>query len=144
MSKAMDCALRLLARREHGAKELADKLAQKGYSKAEIDEAIVRCQSLGLQSDVRFVESVCSIRIRQGCGPLKIIQELQAKQIARELIDEVLEQERDNWLKLAQAVWEKKFKSQEVLSYSELQKGQRFLSYRGFPAEIIAKLVKES
>ncbi|WED43735.1 recombination regulator RecX [Legionella cardiaca] len=144
MTKAFDCALRLLARREHGARELRDKLAQKGYSHTEINEAIVKCQSLGLQSDVRFVESVCTVRIRQGCGPLKILQELQVKQIAREIIDAVLALEQDNWLNYAQAVWDKKYKKQNPLSYVELQKGQRFLLYRGFPTDIIAKVVKEN
>lgn len=135
--------MRLLTRREHGAQELADKLAQKGYDQMEIAEAVVKCQNLGLQSDVRFVESVCAVRIRQGYGPLKIFQELQAKQIARELIDDVLKQEQNNWLNYAQAVWDKKYKNQETLSYTELQKGQRFLLYRGFPSDIIVKVVKE-
>ncbi|CEK11295.1 recombination regulator RecX [Legionella hackeliae] len=143
MTKAFDCAVRLLARREHGAHELAGKLAQKGYSQEEIDEAITKCQNLGFQNDGRFVEVVCAIRIRQGYGPLKILQELQAKQIARELIDSALKQEQNNWLCHAQAVWDKKYKKQLELSYAELQKGQRFLLYRGFPAEIIARVVKE-
>src|SRR3546814_5195711 len=104
MTKACDCALRLLARREHGAHELADKLRQKGYSQPESNEAIAECQRLGLQSDQRFVESLCRARIRQGCGPLKINQELHTKQIDRELIDKALEQEDDNWLTHALAV----------------------------------------
>lgn len=143
MTKAFDCALRLLTRREHGAQELADKLVQKGYSQTEVDEAVAKCQNLDLQSDVRFVEAVCRVRIRQGCGPLKILQELQAKQIARELIDNALDQEKDNWLDYAQAVWDKKYKKNYPTSYVELQKGQRFLLYRGFPTDIIAKVVKE-
>lgn len=142
MAEAFDCALRLLARREHGACELAGKLAQRGFGTTEIDEAIAKCQSLGLQSDIRFVEAVCALRIRQGSGPLKILQELQAKQIARELIDKTLSQEQDNWLHHAQAVWNKKYKKLK-LSYMELQKAQRFLLYRGFPTDVIAKVVKE-
>ncbi|KTD12175.1 recombination regulator RecX [Legionella jamestowniensis] len=143
MPKAFDCAVRLLARREHGACELATKLVQRGFSQTDIDEAIARCQSLGFQSDVRFVEALCALRIRQGCGPLKILQELQAKQIARELIDNILGQEQDNWLHYAQTVWDKKYKKQRKLSYIELQKAQRFLLYRGFPTDVIAKVVKE-
>ncbi|ASQ45354.1 recombination regulator RecX [Legionella clemsonensis] len=143
MADAFECAVRLLARREHGACELAGKLAQKGFGQVEIDEAITKCQRLGLQSDRRFVEALSAVRIRQGCGPLKILQELQAKHIARELIDEILSQEQDNWLDYAQAVWDKKFKKQPKLSYIELQKAQRFLLYRGFPTDIIAKVVKE-
>lgn len=135
--------MRLLSRREHGARELAEKLARKGYGQLEIDEVLAECQRLGLQDDERFTESVCRARVRQGYGPLKIIHELQAKQIARELIDKILEQEKDNWLNHALAVWEKKYKNKGVLSFVELGKRQRFLAYRGFPADIIAKLIKE-
>jgi regulatory protein len=143
MNNTLDCALRLLARREHGAWELANKLARKGYNSIDIAEAVEKCQSLGLQSDVRFVETLCRMRIQQGCGPLKILQELQAKQIARELIDGILDQEQENWLSHAQVVWNKKFRSRPKLSCIELQKGQRFLTYRGFPADIIAKIVHQ-
>ncbi|MBA2651888.1 MAG: recombination regulator RecX [Tatlockia sp.] len=143
MASAIDCALRLLARREHGAQELANKLAQKGYQAAEIPESIRECQRLGLQSDVRFVESFCRYRIRQGYGPLKISQELQAKHIERDLIEAALEQEQDNWLNYALAVWHKKFKDQADIPFIELQKRQSFLLYRGFSTEIIAKVVTE-
>lgn len=143
MTKAFDCALRLLTRREHGAQELADKLVQKGYEAAEIKEAIKECQRLGLQSDLRFVESFCRSRIRQGLGPLKISQELQAKQIDKVLIEQAIAEEHDNWLSYALAVWQKKYKNQIELSFVELQKRQRFLLYRGFSTDIIAKVVAE-
>ncbi|MBA3537896.1 MAG: recombination regulator RecX [Tatlockia sp.] len=143
MTKAFDCALRLLARREHGAQELADKLAQKGYETAEIADAITECQRLGLQSDLRFVESFCRARIRQGSGPLKISQELQAKHIERTLIENALTQEKDNWLSYALAVWYKKYKVQVDIPFEELQKRQRFLLYRGFSTDIIANVVAE-
>lgn len=143
MTKALDCAMRLLARREHGACELADKLAQKGYNRQESNEAIAECQRLGFQSDRRFVDAVCHVRIRQGCGPLKIHQELQAKHIESELIDEILAREADHWLDHALAVWHKKYKKQDQVSFAELQKRQRFLLYRGFPTDVIARVVKE-
>lgn len=143
MTKAFDCAIRLLARREHGARELADKLAKKGFEEAEISEAIAKCQYLDLQSDLRFVESFCRTRIHQGSGPIKISRELQARQVERALIDGVLEQEQDNWTAYALAVWRKKYKHPEDMSFVELQKTQRFLLYRGFPAEIIASLMAE-
>lgn len=143
MTKPLDCAMRLLARREHGARELADKLAQKGYNRQEINEAIAECQRLGFQSDRRFVEAVCHARIRQGCGPLKISQELQAKRIDPELIEEILTREQDNWLDHALTVWRKKYKKQDQVSFAELQKQQRFLLYRGFPTDVISRVMKE-
>ncbi len=125
--------MRLLARREHGARELADKLAQKGYNRQEINEAIAECQRLGFQSDLRFVEAVCHVRIRQGCGPLKIHQELQAKHIDPELIDKILAREEDHWLEHALAVWHKKYKKQDQISFAEQQKRQRFYCTVDFP-----------
>ncbi|KTD25892.1 MULTISPECIES: recombination regulator RecX [Legionella] len=143
MTRAFDCALRLLGRREHSARELVIKLAQRGYDSKEVSEAIAQCQRLGLQSDARFVETLCHTRIRQGCGPLKISQELQTKHIDRELIDNVLEREQENWVTYALDVWHKKFKNQGEISFKELQKRQRFLLYRGFTADIIAKVIAE-
>lgn len=143
MTKAFDCAMRLLARREHGARELADKLVQKGYNRQESNEAIAECQRLGFQSDLRFVEAVCHVRIRQGCGPLKISQELQAKHLDPELVNEILAREEDNWLTHALAVWHKKYKKQDQVSFAELQKQQRFLLYRGFPTDVITRVMKE-
>ncbi len=66
MTKAFDSALRLLARREHGAKELQDKLARKGFGQSDIKEALAKCQDVDLQSDSRFVAMYTRSRIRQG------------------------------------------------------------------------------
>lgn len=143
MTKAYDSALRLLTRREHGAVELCVKLEHKGFSKLEAKEALDECQRLGLQSDRRFVESYSRSRIRQGYGPLKIIQELKNKSIEIDLIHAVLDEERDNWLPYALDVWEKKCKGQLDLSFNELQKQQRFLLYRGFGMDVIARVMKE-
>lgn len=143
MTKAFDCATRLLFRREHGAQELADKLEQRGYSAEEAQEAITECQRLGLQSDLRFAESFCRVRIQKGYGPLKINQELQAKKLERSLIKLVLEQEQENWLDYALMVWRKKYKQQDPknISIAELQKQKQFLLYRGFTSDIISEVM---
>lgn len=143
MTKAMESALRLLTRREHGAVELCVKLEQKGFEQTEVQAVLHECQRLGLQSDRRFVENYSRSRIRQGYGPLRIIQELKNKSIDLDLIHEVLKPEQNNWLNHALDVWDKKSKGQQDLSFSELQKQQRFLLYRGFSMDIIARVVKE-
>lgn len=142
MTKAFDCAMRLLCRREHSAFELVTKLTQKGFSRADVNEVIAECQRLGLQCDTRFVESYCSSRIRQGYGPLRIREELLAKRVDRELIDNVLLEEQDNWVCHARALWLKKYGKQDDIPFNELQKQQRFMLYRGFPTDIITKIVK--
>jgi regulatory protein len=142
-SNAYTCAIRLLARREHGADELTKKLAQRGYASAEIEEAILKCQELDLQSDARFVENVCRTRIRQGYGPIRIRQELQQLHIDKDLIEKALQLEEDNWLSYAIEVWTKKYNEQTDLSYAMIQKQKQFLLYRGFSADTI-NLVFES
>ena len=134
--------MRLLARREHGAHELANKLAVKGYSDTAIQEALQKCQRLGLQSDDRFVEHVCHTRIRQGYGPVRIRQELQNLQIAREMIDAVLHLEQCNWLSHAMDVWKKKYKDDVEPSYADVQKQKQFLLYRGFSVDTITQIFK--
>lgn len=142
-TKAFDTALRLLNRREHGAKELYHKLQGKGFKHFEIQEAIHYCMAMDLQNDCRFAELVVRSRIRQGYGPLKITQELQTKGLDHDLIEHVLEQELEHWLDYAKEVWLKKTKAQSHITYEELQKYQRFLLYRGFPIDIITMLIKE-
>ncbi len=143
MTKVLDCALRLLTRREHSGKELREKLKQKKFNADEIEDALESCQQLNVQSDERFVESYIRTRIHQGYGPVKITQELKQKGVDSELIDKKIKQEELNWLGYALAVWEKKSKGQANLSFHEIQKYQRFLLYRGFDMDIISQVIKE-
>jgi regulatory protein len=143
MTKTLDCALRLLTRREHSTKELSDKLKQKGFPQEEISDVIESCQRLNLQSDQRFTEHYVRWRIRQGYGPLKISHELRVRGIDSDLIHKEIQQESANWMTYALNVWEKKCKGQINLSFQDIQKQQRFLLYRGFDMDIISQVVKE-
>lgn len=142
MTKAFDSALRLLSRREHGAAELCDKLLRKGFASAEVDLALAKCHELDLQSDRRFVESYIRWRVRQGFGPLKIGQELKARGVDGDLIQEGLQQERDNWLGYALEVWRKKSRGLELSAVEVLQQ-QKFLLYRGFSGDVVALVLRE-
>jgi regulatory protein len=135
MTKAFECAVRLLARREHGAKELVKKLQQKGYSSAEAAEALAACERQGLQSDARFTESLTRLRIRQGYGPIRIRHELNQLGISTELISEVMTAEEDNWPRYASEVWHKKRKGQK-----DALKLKRFMVYRGFPMAMLGMI----
>jgi regulatory protein len=137
-NNAYACALRLLARREHGAHELASKLAKKGFAQLAIADALSECQRLGLQSDSRFVEMVCRARIHQGQGPIRIRQELQQLRIESELIASELQKETDHWVAHATAVLKKKYKEEGEVSYIVMQKQKQFLVYRGFSMDTIA------
>ena len=137
MSKAFVSAVRLLARREHGAYELSQKLVQKKHPEEEVHEAIAECQRLGLQSDERFVDNLCRARIRQGYGPLRIRQDLQAARLDRDLVDARMAQEHDHWSSYAHGVLEKKYKHSTDRTPMDIQKQKQFLLYRGFSMDII-------
>lgn len=141
MNEAYEGAIRLLMRREHGAHELALKLATKGHAKETIEAALLLCQQRGWQSDARFAEQLCRLRVRQGYGPIRIQKELQALQVARPLIDLALQKEADHWISHALLVWQKKVKTLGPLSYVALQKQKQFLLYRGFTHETIEAVV---
>ncbi|KTD78370.1 recombination regulator RecX [Legionella waltersii] len=144
MTKALDSALRLLARREHSVSELLIKLEQKGHVKDEIQNALDHCRNHGLQSDTRFAEVCCRARVRQGYGPLRIKQELKSKGIDEDVIDSVLQLEEGNWGQYAYEAWQKKYKRFGNQSFEDMQKQQRFLLYRGFDWDIITQMFKDN
>lgn len=144
MSKAYVDAVRLLARREHGAHELVQKLERKAHSAQDIQDALLECQRLGLQSDARFADSLTRARIRQGHGPLRIRRDLEHVMIERELIDDILLEEQEHWLAHAKAVWEKKYKQFGDDSFAAQQKQKQFLLSRGFAFDTIQMVFKEA
>lgn len=143
MSDVVAAAMSLLARREHGAQELAEKLAKKGYALADIQSAIAHCQNLGLQSDQRFVEMVVRVRVRQGYGPERIRYEIQQKKIDRALCEQVFLAEQIEWVLHAQRVLQKKYKSSGQHAWPMQQKQKQFLRYRGFELHTIAQVFSQ-
>ncbi len=142
MTEVFSAAVALLARREHGAIELADKLVKKGFSADEVHNAIAACQNLDLQSDQRFVGMLLRVRIGQGYGPERIRREIQQKKVDRACYEQAFEAEPVDWLGCAKQVLDKKYKSCAQLSWQMQQKQKKFLLYRGFPSQIIAQLFK--
>ena len=84
--KAMD----FLARREYGQAELARKLADKGYRRSVVEEALATLSEEGLQSDTRFAESFVQSRINQGKGPVRIRADLGQRGIRDGIIEAFL------------------------------------------------------
>lgn len=104
MDRKKECyerALRLLARREHSARELTFKLAARGFKRDQVDSAVARVQCEGYQSDERFAEVLVRSRISRREGPLKIRARLFDKGINDQLIDKYLPKDEDIWVRQA-------------------------------------------
>ena len=67
---AQQTAFNLLARREHSAFELTQKLKQRGYSSTIIATVLNKLQQQHLQSDTRFVENYIHSRINKRLRPI--------------------------------------------------------------------------
>src|SRR6185295_823724 len=69
-------ALKLLARREHSARELKRKLTARGIGEVDAAAAVADAAADGWQSDTRYAEMLVRSRISQGFGPMRIEAEL--------------------------------------------------------------------
>lgn len=138
---ARNCALNLLARREHSQVELSRKLKERGFETEEIDIAMEKLQKEGLQSDERFTVAYVNMRARRGFGPVRIGQELQKRgiddQMASRYMDGI------DWEVHICAVWQKKFRGKKPAEFTEKAKQMAFLQYRGFEPDHIKHLFGE-
>ncbi len=137
-NKAMD----LLARREHSAQELRQKLKTRDYDADAIDEVLQALKEDRLQSDERFAESYVNHRFNAGVGPLKIRYELRQKGVADALVDEFLEPLSDQWDELMIRQRIKKYGASIPHDYAERMKQARFLQNRGFSPESVMRLFR--
>ncbi len=132
----------LLAYREHSRKQLADKLAQRGYDADDIEATLESLQADNLLNDERFAESYLHQRMLKGFGPLRIRHELSEKGIGDDIIRLQMEGHADAWLELMQQQREKKFGPLIPEDYREKMKQARFLQNRGFSPESVMRLFR--
>ena len=149
MGGLRDRALRLLGQREHSRAELARKLRDsvaRAGSTADDDDAIMaeldRLAELGLQSDARFAESwVRSHAARHGTRRLR--HDLQARGVARELIDAALSGDatgEDEATRL-RACHDARFGTDVPADRRDWARRARFLAGRGFDHALINRLL---
>lgn len=141
--KAQRTAFNLLARREHSAFELIQKLKLRGYSQIIINTVLNKLQQQKLQSDTRFAENYVHARVNKGYGPLRIQQELQQRGITSELINDALGVY-NNWQEYVEQVRQKRFGAKLPKDFSKRAKQIRFLQYRGFATEHITLIFKNT
>jgi regulatory protein len=137
-NKAMD----LLARREHSAQELRQKLKMREFDSDEIELALEVLQQDNLQSDSRFTESYINHRINAGLGPIKITLELGRKGVGGELIDVHMSALSTDWNEMLEQQRVKKYGQEIPTDYAQKMKQARFLQNRGFSPESVMRLFR--
>lgn len=132
----------LLARREHGRVELTRKLRQRGAAVELIDTALERLAQEGLLSEARYLESFVGYRARAGYGPLRIREELIQRGLSRADVEQALRDSGIDWREQLEQTWRRKFAGQLPGDARERAQQGRFLSYRGYPLDLIGRLLR--
>lgn len=132
----------MLSRREHSQRELLRKLSQKGLDSELCEQQVQKFVEGNVQSDARFVEMIIRSRVNKGQGLNRIKQELSEHDIDYTLIQSTLDELDLDWFELAHNVANKKYADKPHKDWSELQKRQRFMQYRGFSQDEINYALK--
>ena len=137
-------AMDLLARREHGRVELARKLRLRGASAELIENALDRLEADGLLDESRYLYCYVGSRARAGYGPLRIREELTQRGLQREAIGQAIAEAEIDWAAQLREVWRRRFAEQLPTDARERGQQGRFLSYRGYPADMIGRLLRNA
>jgi regulatory protein len=134
-------ALRYLSQREHSRSELERKLARHTEDLSEVRRVLDELQSRGFIDHQRVAESV--VHRRSGkLGAMRIQQELRAKGIEPELVDQAVAGMRPTETQRAREVWQRKFGA-PAADAAGRAKQARFLAARGFSGEAISRVLKD-
>jgi regulatory protein len=134
-------ALRLLARRDFGRAELAERLRARGGDEADITAALDQLAALGFVSDVRTAESVVASR-RGSFGRRAIAQALKDRRIAPDTAAAALapldgaDEAADAWV-----LWQRRFGT-APRDQREKARHVRFLMSRGYPMSVAFKVLR--
>ncbi len=139
-------ALRFLKIRPRSIGELKEKLEMKGFSSTEIETTVLDLLASGLLDDRAFTKSWINYRLARPFGFERIIQELRAKGIDKETIEQAVAEIKGSYdpqkaaLDLAQRRW------QRLPAIDPQKKKKRVLDFllrRGFEADVVMKVIKK-
>lgn len=138
---AYERAVRYLAAREHSEQELLSKLRARETDPGLARQVVEALKQDNLQSDTRFAESLVRSRINRGQGPIRIRQELRRKGIGDDLQEEVLTHSGDFWVEIAAQARQKRFGDALPEDRGDWNRQARFLAGRGFPSDLIYRVL---
>ena len=135
-------ALRLLSGREYSRLELQQRLLAHEQEPGSLSALLDELEAKDFLSEKRALESLLHRRAPQW-GGARIRQELQAKGLNAHAIAQAMQELRSTELERATAVWKKKFGAEHG-THAQRAKQMRFLSQRGFSAEVIHQVLRNA
>jgi regulatory protein len=143
--KAYVDGLKTLARRELSEQQIRQRLARKGHSEGDIDEAVERLRGERAIDDVRVAEAIArtetSIKRR---GKRRVRMQIQqagiGKDIAKRAVDEVFSAIDDD--ELIEASLRKRLRQREIIADDrEFQRLYRYLVAQGFDTDKVMSVL---
>lgn len=145
--KALQRAVKLLTVRAHSAAELRRKLFDKGFSASAVYFAIRECLRLKYLDDAVFARQYVDEMRGRGWGDRKCRMGLKNKGIEAGLIEELfaVEEDTEAAYERAAAVFARKWTAlqRESDPRKREEKAFRFMLSRGFPTDLVMRLVRE-
>lgn len=140
-------ALRLLAMRSHGVKELKAKLKRKGFDDNDAAAAVNHLIDIDALNDERFADEFAASRLRnKNWGPRKVAADLAARGVSQETIGRVLDgvgrEKESELVKAAFAKWLRKTACSAPLDRKTFAKAVRHLTGRGFSLDAALAALK--
>ncbi|MBK1694462.1 RecX family transcriptional regulator [Chromatium weissei] len=139
-----NCALRLLAQRDHTRRELMRKLMQRGFVEMAIQPVLNQLEAQGFINESRFAEHYAAERANKGFGVLRIRSELHERGLSATLIEQALEPMKNDWAELLTAAYHRRFNDALPTNRADYGRRARFLEQRGFPTNLIRRFLRWS
>ena len=140
-ASAKQVAVRLLARREHSAEEIRQKLTKREFEADEIATALLELKQGDWQSDERYAEAYVRSRRLKGFGPVRIASELRERGVDELIANRYLYADEGIWLTTLEREYQKKYHGSKYEDFQEKAKRMRFLQYRGFSIDQINEVI---
>jgi len=130
VDKAYDSSLNLIARRPRSIWETREYLKRKEYSEEVISQVLNMLSNKKYLDDEKFAEAwVNSRRLLKSVGKRRLIQELRAKRVDQEIIDNVLQNDKTDDREVIKDLIAKK---RSQTRYQDDQKLMAYLVRQGF------------
>ena len=128
-------ALKLLNRRDYGARELGARLAERGFAAATAQAVVDGLVQEKLLDDARYALHFVAYHANRGQGPVRIAHKLREAGVAVVLVTAVVDARSADWRRRCAEVRRKRFGAREPGSWAERGKQARFLTQRGFNSD---------
>lgn len=139
-------AFRLLAIRSRSEKELRSKLKEKGYDESIVGDVTNRLRELKYLDDESFARGWArNLAVNRNLGNRRIEASLREKGIPRELIEQVVNEVREELSeqKALMALLRKKGENSAIkMDYRDKRKLARSLMGKGFPPDLIFNMLR--